>query len=136
MPGMKDRECNSIVGLDEVDQTSFNGNIVCGSRGAEPYATATRVDPGTTKCPESTNPCSSSTSPENTICTNSAYDCPITDIKFIKAAETLPDGYQKKTWDTDWLLIYTTDGSDSLPVASTNFVGTAPCLNPMGASQL
>ena len=49
---------------------SFEGKILCGKRGGEPFLNVTRLDPETRLCPKGTSLCSNKTSMENTICYN------------------------------------------------------------------
>ena len=69
-PLSKEKECpgSKVEARDAVNMTSINGQTVCGVRGGTSYLDATRVNPNTFKCPDETVPCSTNTSPENTIC--------------------------------------------------------------------
>ena len=74
--GMKDRdncygdrlECVETKSWPSSDMDVFGGTYFCGFRGGEVFVNAARVDPETKKCAEGRLPCSSKTSPENTIC--------------------------------------------------------------------
>ena len=85
---------------------------------------AVRPDILTGLCPEGTNPCSSHTSEEHTICSLLPQDCPITDIKIIEATDTAHyRGYVSerlsKVNDTySWWLLYSTNSGDNLPLTS------------------
>ena len=70
----------------EVYQNSFYGRKICGLQGGEPFITVTRPNITTSECPEGTLPCSTATSPTNTVCYPSEKlesSCPITEIKFM-----------------------------------------------------
>jgi len=69
--------------------------MLCGKRGGLPFLNATRPDYRTGKCPDSTLPCSNSTSLENTICYDATLSrnsqCPITQFDFSFNSTTLPN---------------------------------------------
>lgn len=56
----------------------------CGRRGGKPLSEAIRPDYTTKKCPENTQPCSESTSLENTFCVaeEDLSECPFTNLFF------------------------------------------------------
>ena len=51
-----------------VFQNSFYAKKICGIKGGLPFSNVTRPDPTTKECPEGTQPCSSKTKTDNTIC--------------------------------------------------------------------
>ena len=89
-PKKEKQACNYIERLEAVDQIKFYDKTICGRRAGLNYLEANRVDQTTNECPEGMEPCSSLTSPENTICyplEDHQAKCPITEIKFVTLEE-------------------------------------------------
>ena len=109
-----------------VNMTSINGLIICGRKGGENYLQAARVDPETRSCPGVLRPCSTKTSPENTICTHPTLKetCPITFIAIIEKDnlglifpldELKGSDYEISDFSDTHAVVYSKD-TDSLPI--------------------
>jgi hypothetical protein len=111
---------------------TFNGKMICGKRGGEPFMTATRPNPLTNVCPVGYSPCSTKTSPDNTICYETSmgdYDCPITKFEFINELGDCSDP------QADWLefdqgvSICFSKNANALPSSEIE-VENLPCADP------
>jgi len=94
--------------------------IVCGQKGGLPYQNITRPFNADGDCPENYGKCSTSTSPDNTICYPSSaleFSCPITDILVVETSgiATYTDlGYASRTFNETASIVYSKN-TDSLP---------------------
>ena len=85
------RPSEQIQPIPAVVQDELPGGFyICGTRGGDAFETVTRPDTAG-QCPENTEPCSTKTSPENTVCyppEDHDAKCPITHIMIMKQALT------------------------------------------------
>ena len=94
-----------------VNQTNIFGNLMCGTRGGDAFIDATRPDING-NCPSGTEPCSSATSADHTLCYSQdelAEKCPINQIYFTTRveADTLNATiYEKIPLHDDTYLVY------------------------------
>ena len=81
--------CMELPAVAPVLMGSFNGMRVCGTRSGTPFKDVTRLNESG-KCPDGTKPCSTKTSPENTLCYPSdelSSSCPITGLDIVSQTE-------------------------------------------------
>lgn len=134
-----DKGCKQILPIMPFRMHKFNGKMICGRKGGEPFMTATRPNPLTSLCPAGYVACSANTTPDNTICYNSALTaadaCPITSFEFVKELADCSDP------SADWLdfedgftLCYSKN-ANSLPVTKIR-VENLPCADPNFQIQL
>ena len=88
-----DDYCDVIYPISPMSQLKFYGKFFCGATGGRNFAEVKRVLPETDRCPDGTEPCSTNTSPSNTVCyppEDHPTSCPITDIKIIDEDRAQP----------------------------------------------
>jgi hypothetical protein len=90
-----DKGCTYVAPIMPFRMHTFNGKMICGKRGGQPFVTVTRPNPVTLLCPVGYLPCSPKTSPDNTICYDSTIGpadvCPITKFEFINELDDCTD---------------------------------------------
>jgi len=111
--------------------------IICATTGGLPFSKVIRPN-SAGKCPGTTQPCSSKTSPDNTVCyeqSDLAFNCPITSIEVIPSSSTAK--LSSYNANPDWTLssglgnsvIAYSKNADSLPLTG-NKLATNPCMSP------
>lgn len=117
--------------------TSIAGLTICSIPSALNYLEDTRVDPATNQCPGMKLPCSTKTSPENTICVHPTLieQCPITFVTIVETSEdsgpVLPSEIQDIEYDyvnlTESKAIVYSKNTDNLPISVTTLENEFPC---------
>lgn len=110
------------------------GYYICGKKDGKSFVSVDRPDMENT-CPGLTEPCSNSTSPENTVCyppEDHKTECPVTEAFFVfnDADETYyrNRGYEIESGMSPAVLVYSRE-TDARPITSTK-VEVHPCILP------
>jgi len=84
--GLETGDCvRNVWSKDPVAQSTYSFRQICGRRGGKNFIEVQRPDVSG-HCPNGTSPCSTKTTPENTVCyplEDHESSCPITQIKFV-----------------------------------------------------
>lgn len=125
-----------LQGLVAVTQPLINGKVICGKLGglSSTFAQSVRPNAVNQTCPIGTQPCSTNTSPENTICMTLDYinndKCPINSITFIYTKNfnsVDPSSILLQGFNNGQGLLYSKNGT-TLPITAT-MVSTSVCAN-------
>ena len=125
--------CYNVQAWPAIRQSQFSSVRVCGKFGGQPFLNVTRPDTSG-KCPDSTSPCLTTTSAEETVCypaEDHDAKCPITDIRLVESsAESTYTalGYTAMAYNTTASLVYSKTVAQMPP--TTRKVEYKPCKRP------
>ena len=131
--------CTQVPPIMPFRMHTFNGKMICGKKGGDPFITVTRPNPLTSQCPAGYVACSTKTTPNNTICYNSALDptdvCPITQFEFISELGDCSDPSAEWIDFEGGVTLCFSKQVNSLPVTKIR-VENLPCADPNYQIQL